>query len=183
MNCAATSCPAKLIACDRVFIGRSRLAHTTPSFRGVFLFPMPLADIANSKRGLNWRHWTVRCAASLVATGVALCIWLLWPVMRQDPFAIFIAAVIVSARYFGFGPALLCTTASGLAIDYFALEPRFSFSLSVNDYGRLIVFIAVSVLTASLARQRSRAQTRAEQIAAANGCYGRIFRRCHPHRR
>jgi PAS domain S-box-containing protein len=125
---------------------------------------MPPADIARSTYGLNWRHWTVRYAASLAATAVALWIWLLWPVMRQDPFAIFIAAVIVSARYFGFGPALLCTAASGLAIDYFALEPRFSFSLSANDYGRLLVFIAVSVVTAGLARQRSRAQTRAEQI-------------------
>jgi PAS domain S-box-containing protein len=84
--------------------------------------------------------------------------------MRQDPFAIFIAAIIVSARYFGFGPALVCTAASGLAIDYFAFAPSFSFSLSANDYGRLLVFIAVSVVTAGLARQRSRAQTRAEQV-------------------
>lgn len=76
---------------------------------------------------------------------------------------IFIAAVIVSARFAGFGPALLCTAASGMAIDYFAFEPRFSFTLSANDYGRLAVFIAVSILTAGLARQRSRAQTRAEQ--------------------
>jgi PAS domain S-box-containing protein len=84
--------------------------------------------------------------------------------MRQDPFAIFIAAVVVSARYLGFGPALLCTASSGLAIDYFAFEPRFSLLLSDHDYARLLVFVAVSILTASLARQRSRAQTRAEQI-------------------
>jgi PAS domain S-box-containing protein len=87
----------------------------------------------------------------------------MWPVMRQDPFVIFITAVIVSARFLGFGPALLCTAASGIAIDYFALEPRFSFSLSANDYGRLLVFVAVSILTAGLARQRSRAETRAAQ--------------------
>jgi len=125
---------------------------------------MPLFDIPQSSRGPVWRHWTLRYTAALAATGLALFIWFLWPVMRQDPFVIFITAVIVSARFFSFGPALLCTAASGLAIDYFALEPRFSFSLSVNDYGRLSVFIAVSVLAAGLARQRSRAQTRAEQI-------------------
>jgi len=130
---------------------------------GLFLFPMAPLDIPQSKSALQWRHWTIRYTAPLVATGVALCIWFLWPVMRKDPFAIFIAAVIMSARFFGFGPALLCTAASGLAIDYFALEPRFSFSISANDYGRLFVFIAVAVLTAGLARQRSRAQTRAEQ--------------------
>src|SRR5580704_8643747 len=125
---------------------------------------MPPSDVARSKYGLKSLHWTVRYMAALIATAVALGIWFLWPVMRLDPFAIFIAAVVVSARYFGFGPALVCTAASGLAIDYFAFEPRFSFSLSANDYGRLLVFVAVSVLTASLARQRSRAQTRAGQI-------------------
>ena len=121
-------------------------------------------DIAHSKTGLRWRHWILRYTAALVATGIALSIWFLWPMMRQDPFAIFIAAVIVSARFLGFGPALLCTAASGLAIDYFAFEPRFSFALSANDYGRLLVFVAVSILTAGLARQRSHAQTRAEQV-------------------
>ena len=117
-----------------------------------------------SVRAPQSRSWLLRYAAALAASGVALCIWLLWPVMRPDPFAIFVAAVIVSARFFGFGPALLCTAASGIAIDYFAFEPRFSFALSPNDYGRLLVFVSVSVLTAGLARQRSRAETRAEQI-------------------
>jgi len=125
---------------------------------------MTPVDIAHSRYGPKSGHWTVRYTAALVATGIALGIWFLWPVMRQDPFAIFIVAVVVSARYFGFGPALVCTAASGLAIDYFAFEPRFSFSLSANDYGRLLGFISVCVLTAGLARQRYRAQTRAGQI-------------------
>src|SRR5580704_8081919 len=123
---------------------------------------MASLDIPQSKSAL-WRHWTIRYTAPMVAAGVALCIWFLWPVMRDDPFDIFIAAVIVSARFLGFGPALLCTVVSGLAINYFALEPRFSHALSAHDFGRLLVFVAVSVLTAGLARQRSRAQTRAEQ--------------------
>ena len=124
---------------------------------------MSPAHIAHSNSRGKWRQRTLRYTVALAATGVALGISFLWPVMRQDPFAIFIAAVIVSARFAGFGPALLCTAASSLAIDYFIFEPRFSFALSANDYGRLVVFIAVSILTASLARQRSRAQTRAEQ--------------------
>jgi PAS domain S-box-containing protein len=124
---------------------------------------MSPAYIAHSHPGGKWRQWTLRYGVALAGAGIALGIWFLWAVMRQDPFAIFIAAVIVSARFAGFGPALLCTAASSLAIDYFIFEPRFSFSLSANDYGRLVVFIVVSILTASLARQRSRAQTRAEQ--------------------
>ncbi len=125
---------------------------------------MPVINIPQSRHGSPWRHWSLRYTAALAAAGVALSIWSLWPVMHQDPFAIFIAAVIVSARFFGFGPALFCTAASGFAIDYFAFEPHFSFALSANDYVRLFVFIAVSVLTAGLARQRSRAETRAAQV-------------------
>lgn len=125
---------------------------------------MPTINIPQSRHSSPWRHWSLRYTAALATTVVALSIWSLWPVMHQDPFAIFIAAVIISARFFGFGPALLCTAASGVAIDYFAFEPRFSFALSANDYARLFVFIAVAVLTAGLARQRSRAETRAAQI-------------------
>jgi two-component system, chemotaxis family, CheB/CheR fusion protein len=121
-------------------------------------------DIPQSMRASQWRHRILRYMAALAASGIALCIWFLWPVMHQNPFAILIAAVIVSARFLGFGPALFCTATCAFAIDYFSFEPRFSFALSANDYGRLFVFVAVSVLSAGLARQRSRAETRAEQI-------------------
>ena len=125
---------------------------------------MPPVHIAQPNYGPKARHWTLRYGAALVATGIALGILVLWPAMRQTPFIIFIAAVVLIARYFGFGPALVCTAASSLAIDYFAFEPRFSFTVSATDYARLSVFIAVSVLTASVARQRFRAKTRAEEI-------------------
>jgi len=124
---------------------------------------MPQGDNPQSKSAVPL-HWTLRYSGALVTTGLALWIWFLWPVMHQDPFAIFIAAVIVSARFLGFGPALLCTAASSLALDYFTFDPKFSFAMSANDYGRLVVFIVVSVLTAGLARQRWRAETRAQHM-------------------
>jgi PAS domain S-box-containing protein len=125
---------------------------------------MPQMDSPQSGNDSPWVHWSLRYAAALAATGIALGTWFLWPTMYQGPFVIFIPAVVVSARFLGFGPALFCTAASSLAIDYFAFEPRFSFALSTSDYGRLFVFVAVSILTAGLARQRSRAETRAGQI-------------------
>jgi PAS domain S-box-containing protein len=94
-----------------------------------------------------------------MVTGIAGWAWSLWPIMHEDSFVIFVAAVIVSARFFGFGPALLCTAGSFAAIDFFIFTPRFSFDLSGRDYERLLVFVTVSVLTAGLARQRSRAET------------------------
>jgi PAS domain S-box-containing protein len=125
---------------------------------------MTSLDIPHSKNGAESRRLILRYTASVLVTGVAFGIWFVWPVMREDPFDIFIAAVIVSARFLGFGPALLCTAVSGLAIDYYTLEPRFSFALSAHDFGRLLVFMAVAVLAAGLARQRSHAQTRAKQV-------------------
>ena len=124
---------------------------------------MPLDDNALSEtRARHW-DWRLRYAASLAATAVALWSWYLWPVMRLDPFIVFLAAVIVSARVFGFGPAVLCTFASALALDYFAFAPRFSFAVSSNDILRLVVFLIVSLLTAGIARQRWRAETSADE--------------------
>src|SRR5216684_1065079 len=114
--------------------------------------------------GPRWQHWTLRYGGALATTGVALWTWFLWPVMHQDPFAVFITAVIISARFFGFGPALLCTAASALALDYFAFASyHLSLRLIANDAERMAVFVLVAILTAGLAHQRSRAEIRAEQ--------------------
>jgi len=114
--------------------------------------------------GPRWQHWTLRYVGALAATGIALWTWFLWPVMHQDPFAVFITAVIISARFFGFGPALLCTAASALALDYFVFASyHLSLRLTANDAERMAVFVLVAILTAGLARQRSRAEIRAEQ--------------------
>ena len=112
---------------------------------------------------LSERHWAVRFAGGLVATAIALGIWFLWPVMHEDPFAIFIAAVIVTARFFGFGPALLCTGSSVAALAYFVFPPA-GLEVSSKDSERLLVFVLVSILTAGLARQRSQAETRAGEM-------------------
>lgn len=116
-------------------------------------------------RGTLPRHWDwrLRYSAALGATAVALWAWYLWPVMHQDPFIVFLAAVIATARVFGFGPAVLCTVASVVALDYFTFSPRFTFALSALDAQRLLIFVIVSVLTAGLARQRLRAESRAEE--------------------
>ena len=118
----------------------------------------------------RWIELLTRAAGALLCSVIALAIWFLWPVMHEDPFSIFIAAVIVAARFFGFGAALLCTAASAGELWYFLIDPHLKFAISSNDFDRLIVFIAVSVLTAGLARQRSRAEAsaiEAREIMAA----------------
>jgi PAS domain S-box-containing protein len=124
---------------------------------------MAYADSTSPNVRLAERHWLVRFAGALLVTAIALGIWLLWPVMHEDPFAIFIAAVIVTARFFGFGPALLCTASSTAVLAYFVFPPV-GFEVGPRDSERLVVFVLVSILTAGLARQRSRAETRAGEM-------------------
>jgi PAS domain S-box-containing protein len=137
-------------------------ARTPIWWRTEIPLSMAYADSTSPNVGLSERYW-VRFAAALLATATALGIWFLWPVMHEDPFAIFIAAVIVTARFFGFGPALLCTGSSMAALAYLVFPPV-GFAVSPKDSERLVVFVLVSILTAGLARQRSRAETRAGEM-------------------
>ena len=127
------------------------------------LSPMDQVPIAPWKPADLLRHWVVQYGAALCVTAVSLGIWSLWPVMHEDPFAIFIAAVIVVARFVGFGPALLCTATSTLVLMYKVFPPE-GFQVSSQDAERLLVFALVSVLTAGLARKRTQAETRAGEM-------------------
>jgi PAS domain S-box-containing protein len=112
-------------------------------------------------------QWTDRAAwygSALAATALAWCIWALSPVMHKDPFVIFILGVVFTARFFGFGPAVLCTFSSALVLDYFVFQPRLGVGASEIELERVGVFILISVLVAGLARQRSRAETRADEV-------------------
>jgi PAS domain S-box-containing protein len=107
--------------------------------------------------------WPVRYGAALTAVAAAVGLWALSPFMHHEPFAIFVLAVIFTARFLGFGPAVFATILSVWAIDYFAFEPHLSLSLQSGDVARLVIFTVISLLAASLARQRSRAEVRADQ--------------------
>src|SRR5207253_1464564 len=68
------------------------------------------------------------------------------------PFALFFAAVLVSAWYGGVRPALLSTALSALATDYYFLSPVYSLHLSPAAAVQLLIFIAVSLFIAVLTR-------------------------------
>src|SRR5579884_228742 len=83
--------------------------------------------------------------------------------MHQDPFVIFILAVVFTARFFGFGPAVLCAFSSAIVLDYSMFRQTFDAPVAENELQRLGTFILISVLVAGLARQRSRAETQADE--------------------
>jgi two-component system, chemotaxis family, CheB/CheR fusion protein len=84
--------------------------------------------------------------------------------MHQDPSAIFILAVVFIARFYGFGPAVVCTFTSALLLDYSIFRPSISSPITELELQHVGVFILISVLVAGLARQRSRAETRADEV-------------------
>jgi len=111
------------------------------------------------------RMWVrrTRYGWAILAAAVALLIWFGSPLLHSDPFAIFLLAVVASAQFLGFGPAVLCAGLSMLAIDYFVYDPPHSFSVHTTDLARLGVFSVISLLAASVARQRSQAELRADE--------------------
>src|SRR5215470_13148311 len=103
-------------------------------------------------------QFLVPYAGGAVAVWVGLSLWTLSPAVHRDPFALFLAAVVVAARFFGFGPALFASLLSTACLHFVILQ-RFALTgASADDLQRLTVFLAIAVLVGSLARQKTRAE-------------------------
>jgi PAS domain S-box-containing protein len=131
----------------------------------------PLRVFGSSDRGATQKLWVVahrhskvfQYAGAALAVWVALSLWSLSPLLHRHPVTLFLAVVLLTARYLGFGPALLCSLLSTACLDVFVFVPRFSAALSAADLERLLVFLAISVFAGSMTRQRTLAELRAEQ--------------------
>jgi PAS domain S-box-containing protein len=104
---------------------------------------------------------TGRWLLALLAPGAALGLTLLLqPLLDQAPSPPFIAAVLVAAWLGGFGPGLLATGLSTLALEYFFLPPVHTFALDSGGDVWLLLFAVVSVVTTWLVASRGRARAR-----------------------
>ena len=84
------------------------------------------------------------------------------PIVGQRlPFLFFFAAVALTARLCGFGPALMATVLSGTLANFFFLAPYFSLSFGPNAFIQVFLFIMVSLVITSVALQKSAAETAA----------------------
>ncbi|MGA9494710.1 MAG: PAS domain S-box protein, partial [Terriglobales bacterium] len=103
-------------------------------------------------------------AGAAIAVWVALSFWTFTPALHRHLFLLLLAAVLFTARFAGFGPALFCSLLSTACLDFFALPPYFSFAMAGGtDLERLIAFLAISVFAGSMARQKSLAELRADR--------------------
>jgi len=115
-------------------------------------------------RALRRHSPIVQYIGAAIAAWVALSLWTLLPILQRHPFALFLAAVAITARLFGLGPALLCSGLSAACLDLIVLSPRYNFSFhKVDDIERLAVFLILAVLIGTQERQKTRAELRAER--------------------
>ena len=125
-----------------------------------------------SRTGAILKSWIARkrqspvvlYAGAPLAVWVALSLWTFSPVLHRHLFTLLLAAVLFTARFLGFGPAVFCSVLATASLDFFAVSPFFRFSVrSGADLERLAVFLAISVFAGSMARQRKLAESRADR--------------------
>src|ERR1019366_3491288 len=125
-----------------------------------------------SEIGANLKSWIARnrysalvqYGGAALAVWVALSLWTFSAVLHRHLFVLLLAAVLSTARFLGFGPAVFCSLVSTACLDFFGASPHFSFGVRTGaDLERLTVFLAISVFAGSMARQRTLAESRADR--------------------
>ena len=127
----------------------------------------------------------VQYGGAALAVWVALSLWALSPVLQRHLFALLLAAVLLTARFLGFGPAVFCSLVSTACLDFFGVPPYFSFGIrSEADLEQLAAFLAISVFAGSMARQKTLAESRADrttrEMAAIVECSADAIYSSHP---
>jgi signal transduction histidine kinase len=81
------------------------------------------------------------------------------PIVGQRlPFFFFFAAVALTARLCGFGPAVMATLLSGILANFLFLSPYFSFRFGPGNLLQVLIFFMISLLITSVALQKSAAE-------------------------
>ncbi len=115
--------------------------------------------MATGKRAVALQY-----GVSLLVFLIALLLTqLLWPFIQPNPTPLFFAAII-AAFYGGFGPGLLVSVISALAIDYLFFPPYGSMDFTVPNLVRMGVFVSVSVLVSWLNETRKRLLDEREKL-------------------
>jgi PAS domain S-box-containing protein len=107
-------------------------------------------------------------AFALMSVGVATALRLaLDPYLVGAQFVTFFPAIVITTLISGFGAGFLCAVLSTAAADFFVLEPRWSFSISVEDpanvadlllFGPLAAYCVIIVARMRIAIEREQAE-------------------------
>jgi C4-dicarboxylate-specific signal transduction histidine kinase len=99
--------------------------------------------------------WRYGLAVIIVAAALVLTRWLQ---QYTDITPLFYAAIIVSAWFGGMGPGLLAVVLAELSIDYYFVEPLYTFRLGPKPITFLVVFGVLAVLTSWMSSKRRHAE-------------------------
>src|SRR6266550_95507 len=95
----------------------------------------------------------------LLAALVPIMIGAVWPwtqTFYPFPASVFFLCIAVSARFFGFKPALLCTIVSAITFWSIAIEAGMAEYPMQLRIVRVLLFVVAALVVASLSRQRSK---------------------------
>ena len=99
------------------------------------------------------RRWDRYLKSALLVGLVTLFNFLIYSSLEPTNLVMFfLAAVVISAVFFGRGPSILASLLSVLAFDFFFVHPRYSFAVSDTEYiVTFIGFMAVGLIISSSA--------------------------------
>jgi PAS domain S-box-containing protein len=121
------------------------MSETTPKppFPGPGPAPRPAPD--------TLFRYTIPPVAVAIALGFTL---LLWPVVEQGFFPVFLGAVFVAAWFGGLGPGLVATALAALTSAYFLFPPIYSFAVELEALPRFGLFVIIALVIAALTGAR-----------------------------
>src|SRR5438093_7910127 len=114
--------------------------------------------------------WLLRYGSAVVSIGVATGVRILLdPVLgNQFPYATLFFAVLLTAWYGGFGPALAAVVLGAVSSAYFLIHPRGSFAVQGWDQQvGMVLYLATSLGIALLGGAMRAAERRAKRARAA----------------
>jgi len=119
---------------------------------------------SSQKRIRRLPNQLLQYGVALLSVALALGVtFLLANHLEATPTLLFFVAVMVSAWFGGFKPAIAATVLSTLTLNYFLLEPRYSFNIpNLGTVVQLGVFIMTALLTSSLNEAQRIARRKAE---------------------
>jgi K+-sensing histidine kinase KdpD len=100
--------------------------------------------------------WGYALSILLVALSTGLTLLLRDYTFRTP---LFLPAILLSTWFGGTGPGVLAVVLSTLSINFFILEPRFTFSFTFRDFVHLAVFLFTALVISSWSAGRRRAES------------------------
>ena len=131
-------------------------AIETPSDEGIDT----VSNTGEVRLARSWRHRSPLLIRYAIPVFLVLVAWAVTFTLRtsvhaptfQTPF--FVCAIVLSSWFGGFGPGILATILSILALEYWLTLPLFAQRFSLSDVPKLVVFFFTGAFISWLARRQ-----------------------------